>query len=145
MGSPPVTAALVKPPRSTTCQSVRQVNMGIRILELCNHTTFSRNQQNHVEEILKLVLEIIYTHSKLNFAQKTVRCTDELKALLKKKPDHFSNMRAFSVAVTTARTRGGILGCWTAFVSIQHWLSHKCCQLYGSPFLTQTAQCSRLR
>lgn len=52
--------------------SVRQVNMGIRILELCNHTTFSRNQQNHVEKILKLVLEIIYTHSKLNFAQKTV-------------------------------------------------------------------------
>lgn len=71
MGSPPVTAALVKPPRSRTCESVRQVNMGIHILELCNHTTFSRNQQNHVEEILKLVLEIIYTHSKLNFAQKT--------------------------------------------------------------------------
>lgn len=60
----------------------------------------------------------------------------------KKKPARVSNIQAFSVAVTTTRTRGGNLGQPDSFVLIQRRLPLKGCQLAE---LTHTLQQLRLR
>lgn len=60
----------------------------------------------------------------------------------KKKLARVSDMQAFSVAVTTTRTRGGNLGQPDSFVLIQRRLPLKGCQLTE---LTHTLQQRRLR